>query len=176
MATYDSTIAITQGILTTLTHILTKAEQEHPNPSSLLDARLHPDMYPLTDQVRCLTQFSEYLSARLTDREATQLGSKPNTFAECHARIEGVLQTLRGADRDLVNAQGEAVKPTSRGPLGDVDMSGAVYAHAVVLPNIYFHLATVYGILRAQGVRVGKMDYYQGFVPLQGPASTGNHA
>lgn len=168
MATYDSTIGINQGILATLAHILTKAEQEHPDPSSLLDARLHPDMYPLTDQVRCLTQFSEYLAARLTDREPTQLGAKPNTFAECHARIETVLTTLRAADKDLVNAQGEAVKPTNRGPLGDVDMSGAVYAHAIVLPNIYFHLATAYGILRANGVGLGKMDYYQGFVPLQG--------
>lgn len=167
MATYDSTIAVTQGILNTLTHILTKAEQSHPDPSSLLNARLHPDMYPLTDQVRCLANFSEFLAARLTDREPAQLGSKPNTFAECHERIETVLSTLRAADKDLVNAQGEAVKPTNRGPLGEVDMSGAVYAHTIVLPNIYFHLATAYGILRAQGVQIGKMDYYQGFVPLQ---------
>ncbi|KAL4778620.1 hypothetical protein BJX76DRAFT_342799 [Aspergillus varians] len=164
--TYDSTITVVQAILTTLTHILQKATQSHPIPTTLLGARLHEDMYPLSDQVRCLTDFSSYLVARLTDRDPVPLGSKPTTFDECYARIETVRKALSEADRDVVNQQGRTVKPTNRGPLGQIDMSGAVYAHTVVIPNIYFHLTTAYGILRKEGVPLGKLDYYEGFILL----------
>ncbi|KAL4913549.1 hypothetical protein BDW62DRAFT_159763 [Aspergillus aurantiobrunneus] len=167
MTTYDTTIPVAQAILTTLTHILHKAEQTHPAPSTLLTSRLHPTMYPLADQVRCLTQFTTFLAARLTNHEATHLGGNPDTFAECHARIEAVQRILAEADRDVVNEQGALVKETSRGPLGSVDMSGSRYAHTIVLPNVYFHLVTAYDVLRANGVEVGKMDYYQGFLPFQ---------
>ncbi|KAL2813212.1 hypothetical protein BDW59DRAFT_178277 [Aspergillus cavernicola] len=148
--TYDGTISVVQAILTTLTHILIKAEESHPNAHSLLEARLY-----------------SYLAARLTDRESVMLGSKPTTFSECYERIETVHKVLREAEKDVVNQQCDVVKPTSRGPLGAVDMSGAVYAHAIALPNIYFHLMAAHGNLRKEGVPLGKMDYYQGFVPLQ---------
>ena len=56
---YDSTIAPLKSILTTLSHILHQAENTHPNPTALLEARLHDNMYPLPDQIRLATQFSE---------------------------------------------------------------------------------------------------------------------
>ena len=63
----DGTI-VAQGILCSLSHILHQAEQR-PDASTLFEARLYEDMYPLTDQVRLATQFSENLLARLTGRE-----------------------------------------------------------------------------------------------------------
>jgi hypothetical protein len=33
------------------------------------------------------------------------------------------------------------------------------------LPNIYFHLTTAYGILRKEGIPLGKVDYFTGFFP-----------
>lgn len=32
-------------------------------------------------------------------------------------------------------------------------------------PNIYFHVVTAYGILRKQGVPLGKFDYLGPFLP-----------
>jgi hypothetical protein len=46
-------------------------------------------------------------------------------------------------------------------------MSGATYAHNISLPNIFFHVATAYGILRKEGVPLGKREYYVGFFPEQ---------
>ncbi|TVY92499.1 hypothetical protein LAWI1_G002218 [Lachnellula willkommii] len=163
---YDGTIAVVQSVINSLSHILHLAEQR-PNASTLLAARLHDDMYPLADQVRIATQFSENLVARLTGREPVAFQGNPATFAECYERIETVRKRLGGADKNVVNQHGDIVGATQIGPEKTVGMSGAAYARSVALPNIYFHLATAYGILRKEGVPLGKRDYYVGFFPQQ---------
>lgn len=161
---YDGTIAVIQAILNSLSHILHKAEQTS-RASTLLEARLHEDMYPLPDQVRLVTQFSENVVARLTGREAVTFQGNPTTFAEFFERIETVLKALNEADKDVVNQHGDVLGPTPIGPGKSVEMSGATYVHSIALPNIYFHLTTAYGILRMEGVPLGKQDYYVGFFP-----------
>ncbi|KAE8416988.1 hypothetical protein BDV36DRAFT_258488 [Aspergillus pseudocaelatus] len=164
---YDGTIPVVQAILNSLSHILHQAGQ-HPNATTLLAARLHEDMYPLTDQVRIATQFSENLVARLTGREPAMFDGSPTTFAECYERIETVLKASNEADKDVVNQHADVVATTKMGPEKAVDMTAAAYAHSVALPNIYFHLTTAYGILRKEGVPLGKRDYYVGFFPHLG--------
>lgn len=38
-------------------------------------------------------------------------------------------------------------------------MSAADYIKQITIPNVYFHLAMAYAILRHQGVDIGKMDF-----------------
>ncbi|GKZ32765.1 hypothetical protein AbraIFM66950_002384 [Aspergillus brasiliensis] len=176
---YDTTFPILTSILKTLLHLLRTAEGTHANPSSLLlNSRLHPTMYPLTDQIRLATSFSVRLIARLTNHpEADTLPTtllpegNPQSFAECYARIDKVLELLRDADNDPtkkeeVNRNAETVKPAPMGPGVEVDVTNALYAHTMVLPNIYFHLNTAYGIIRMEGVEIGKKDLYVGFGEL----------
>lgn len=163
---YDGTIPVLRSILTTLSHVLTQGTQ-HPKADTFLDARLIEDMYPLSDQVRLVTQFSENLVARLTGREAVTFEGKPATYAECFERIETVLKAVNEADKDVVNQGGDKVESTKIGPRDLGDMSGATYAHMMVLPNIYFHLTTAYDILRKEGVPLGKKDYFVGFFAKQ---------
>ncbi|CAI7606346.1 unnamed protein product [Penicillium glandicola] len=148
---YDGTITVTQHILGSLSHFLQQAEQS-PKATDLLDARLHEDMYPVTDQVRLATQFSENLVARLTGREPVVTEGKPTTYAECYERIEKVLKALKEADKDVVNQHADVLKLTQMGPEQAAEITGATYAHAIALPNIYFHLTTAYGILRKEGL------------------------
>ncbi|GAD99919.1 hypothetical protein AOR_1_404184 [Paecilomyces variotii No. 5] len=161
---YDGTIVVVQSILNTLSHILHQAEQR-TDAISLLEARLHEDMYPLTDQVRLATQFSENLVARLTGREPVTFEGKPTTFSQCYDRIETVLKALKEADKNVVNKNGDVVATAKLGPENTAELSGAVYAQYLALPNIFFHLTTAYGILRKEGVPLGKRDYYVGFFP-----------
>jgi hypothetical protein len=167
---YDGTIVVVQGIVNTLYHILRQAEQ-CPNAGTLLEARLHKDMYPLTDQVRLVTQFSENLAARLASREPVTFERDLTTFAKFYERIETVLKVLGDADKDLVNRHADIVGATQMGPETWVDMSGATYAHTIAIPNIYFHVTTAYGILRKEGVPLGKQDYYFGFFPRELPGA-----
>ena len=38
------------------------------------------------------------------------------------------------------------------------------YSVRFAIPNFYFHVVTTYGILRAKGVQIGKLDYLSDFV------------
>lgn len=164
--TYDTSILVLQGVLGSLTHILKKAE-EQPNADSLLTtARLYEDMYPMTDQVRITAQYSENILARLTGREPETFDRDLGSYAKCYERIELVLKSLKEADKDVVNAHVDDVAPTPFGPGKVVDMKNAVWVHSIALPNVYFHLTTAYGILRKEGVPLGKLDYYAGFAPI----------
>lgn len=163
---YDGTIAVVKSILATLIHILHQAEKR-PNADALFSARLHEDMYPLTDQIRLATQFSENLAAKLTGRPPVVFQGDLAAFPKCYERIDAALKALNEADKDVVNQHSAVVSSTPVGPDKFVDMSGAAYAHTIVLPNIYFHLSIAYGILRKEGVPLGKRDYYEGFFPQQ---------
>ena len=46
-------------------------------------------------------------------------------------------------------------------PLGrnKMKMKGADYIFHFALPNFYFHFTTAYGILRHNGVEIGKRDF-----------------
>jgi hypothetical protein len=161
---YDGTIVVAQSLPKPISHVLHKAEQR-PDSSTLLEARIYEDMYPLSDQVRLATQFSENLVARLTGREPVTFENNLTTFATVYERIETTLKVLNDADKDVVNEHTDVLAATRLGPETTVQMSGAMYAHSIVLPNIYFHLTTAYGILRKEGVPLGKRDYYAGFFP-----------
>ena len=47
-------------------------------------------------------------------------------------------------------------------PNNTFEFSGTDYVGKFVLPNVYFHITTAYGILRNQGVKLGKPDYLGG--------------
>ncbi|OKP14191.1 hypothetical protein PENSUB_104 [Penicillium subrubescens] len=125
---YDGTIPVLQSLLRTLTHILQKASND-PSPAkteaTFFSARLTPDMYPLPDQIRIATQFSENLVARLTNREPVKFEGSPTTFAQSYERINTVLKSLDEADKETVNGLADVLKPTQLGPEIVVDMSCA---------------------------------------------------
>lgn len=161
---YDGTIVVLRDILKSLSHILHKAEKSH-DAATLLAARLHPDMYALPDQIRLATQYSENSVARLSGREAVTFEEPLTSFEGFYERIEKVMKTLEGAEKEVVNRCGEESGLTRLSPQYEVMMSGATYVHTIALPNVYFHLGTAYGILRKEGVPLGKFDYYNGFIP-----------
>ena len=44
-------------------------------------------------------------------------------------------------------------------PNATLEYKGGDYVNKFVLPNVYFHITTAYGILRNLGVALGKTDY-----------------
>jgi hypothetical protein len=161
---YDGTLVVVQSLLTTLSHVLHQAE-ERPDSSTLLEARLFEDMLPLADQVRISTQYSENMVSKLTGVEAVVFDGDFATFAKCYARIEAVLKKVNEADKDIVNQHGDLLVTTPLGPGKTVELSAATYANLIAFPNIYFHITTAYGILRKEGVPLGKRDFYTGLHP-----------
>lgn len=163
---YDGTIVMAQSALTSLAHILHQAEQS-PNAADLLTARLHDDMKPLTFQVHIATQVTEKMLARLTGREPVVYDENLTSFPDLHERLQTAIKALGEADKDTVNRRGEEVEATALAPGTVLPMSGAAFANATAIPNIFFHLTTAYAILRKEGVPLGKRDYIMSFVTSQ---------
>jgi hypothetical protein len=122
-------------------------------------------MKSLSYQVFAATTQTSLALAKLTAESfQTEDTSKDvvYTYAEMYTRIDKVLQALDTVDKDFILEHCEAVKPTTLG--ADIQpMSGITYA-CIMQANIFFHVTTAYGILRKEGVPLGKVDYLLPFV------------
>lgn len=148
--------------LENLRHILARGaahcEARKIDPSALIQFRLYPDMRPLTFQVQVACDMAKGCVARLSGGEAPKFEDNEQTFADLESRIDRTLAYLRGIKAEQIDDTEE--KPvTLKTPRGDLNFQGLAYVQGFVLPNVYFHCATAYNILRHNGVEVGKMDF-----------------
>lgn len=151
---------------------LRKAQAERPGGAAeaLLSARLAPDMFPLSTQVRfaCVqaqegmyrldaTAFPPALQALLD--EGRNASEHPGSMADALARIDATVTLVRAlASRpDDTDEQ----RPIAHAlPAGMVfDLTAAQYTRDWALPQFYFHVMTAYAILRGAGIGLGKVDY-----------------
>ena len=143
--------------------ILTKAEAHCEArkiaPEVLLSARLYPDMLPLSRQVQLACDFAMKGCARLTNSEVPSTPDTEKTFGELKARLAKAIDYVKafkpaqfeGADTKDVTF------PT--GPDKTMTLKGQAFLSNVAFPNFYFHAATAHGILRHNGVEIGKRDF-----------------
>jgi hypothetical protein len=159
---YRATVPTFLMMLANLSAILKKAaahaEARKIDPSVLVNARLYPDMFPLTRQVQIAADFAKRASGRLAGTEPPPYEDNETNFDELQARIAktvAYIKTLKpeafeGAETRKVNIP---VRDKTRA------VNGAVYLFDYALPNFYFHLTMTYAILRHNGVELGKGDY-----------------
>lgn len=134
------------------------AEARGLDPRTLIGARLHPDMYPLSRQVQIACDMVKGGAARLAGIDAPPRPDTETTFPELIERIEWTQAFLRRFDADQID--GSETRPiTMRTPFGELHFEGQQYLLAFVLPNLYFHSATAYNVLRHSGVELGKRDF-----------------
>ena len=155
---YDASVPIVQNSIAALSAILKKAESA-PNAASMVDARIHPDMLPLSFQVHFATDLAQKMLARLTGNEPAKLENDFKTFADFQARVDETQALLAKADKDVINKRAGETVPLGLGPGKTVNILGTNYVDAYSLPNIFFHVTTAYNILRKEGVPLGKLDF-----------------
>ena len=159
-------------LLTALSAWLTKAEEQLPDDEAeaLLSARLAPDMFPLSTQIRfaCVQAqegvyrlkgepFPASIQALLT--EGRDAGERPGTLADARARIEETVALVRSSAAEPEDA--DPARPIEHDlPTGMIfDLTAEQYARDWALSQLYFHVVTAYAILRSGGVALGKADY-----------------
>lgn len=149
-------------MLRNLSAILTKAETQAKakgyEPAVLLTARLAPDMFTLTRQVQIATDHAKGCVARLAGHQIEAIEDTETTFAELQARIARVLAIVEAYKPEAFEGS-ETREITIKLPNGDIKFSGIDYVNHWAMPNFYFHAATAYGILRANGIELGKKDF-----------------
>jgi hypothetical protein len=134
------------------------AAEKKIEESALLDARLFPDMFPLTMQVRIATDFARGTTGRLAGSEPPKTEDNEKSFAELVARVDAAIAYVRGfAAASFAGAEERKISRKIRG--AERTFSGTDYLYQYSLPNFYFHLTTAYAILRHNGVPVGKGDF-----------------
>ena len=134
------------------------AEAERIDPATLVEARLAPDMYPLSGQIQRVSDAAKFGAARLAGLTPPPFEDNETTLAQLRERLAKTVAYLESVGPDQVDGrEEETVTLTLRDR--KVDFTGRDYALKMVLPNFYFHVVTTYDILRHQGVEIGKRDY-----------------
>ena len=162
LSIHSASVGIMTRMLENLSTILdlavAHAEKSGIDPATYASARLAPDMHPLTSQIQLASDSAKGAGARLSGVVAPSFADTETTFPEMQERIAKTITFLGSVDRAEVDASADrTVELKTRG--GTTVFKGADYLEKFALPNFMFHVATAYGILRAQGVPLGKQDY-----------------
>ena len=134
------------------------AETRKIDPSVLLNARLAPDMFPLSRQVQIACDGASAGTALLAGIDAPSFADDETSFAELQARIAQVQTFLQGIGAAQLDGSEERTVTLSRRGK-DTHFQGQAFLLDHVLPNFYFHVTTAYAILRHNGVAIGKRDF-----------------
>lgn len=109
-------------------------------------------------------QTSQQAVARLSGTEAQTFENNLKTFADFYKRIEEVAAIVSKADKALIESRADSTISIGFGPGKSVDVSAAGYVNGWLVPNLFFHITTVYNILRKEGVELGKLDYLKSYI------------
>jgi uncharacterized protein len=152
------------------------AEKMEDGGETLLAARLAPDMFPLSTQIRFACVQAQEGLFRLRQEafppsiaelleEGRNGAERPGSIADALARINATIELVEAAAADAPDL--DPAMPIAHSlPQGMVfDLTAEQYVRDWALPQFYFHLNTAYAILRAQGVELGKADYVAHMFP-----------
>ena len=160
---YQASIPLLTRTLNNLASILKKgeahAEAKKIDPAVLINSRLYPDMFALARQVQIASDVARRGVSRLAGVEAPKVEDTETTFTELIERLQQAvtyLETFTPEQLDGTEAK-EVTVPIGGGET--MVMQGWPFLSFFVLPNVYFHVATAYDILRHNGVEVGKRDF-----------------
>jgi hypothetical protein len=148
--------------LANLSAILHKAEAHAAarkiDPAVFINARLAPDMFPLSRQVQSASDSAKGCAARLAGVAVPSYADTETTFPELQARITRTVAFLQSLGPELIDGSEErAIVLKLRGQ--ETRFTGQFYLLNYDLPNFFFHAVTAYDILRHNGVEIGKQDF-----------------
>lgn len=123
----------------------------------LLTSRLAPDMHDFIYQVQSACDYVKGAAAWLSGQTPPRHEDYEKTTDELRARIRKTVAFAEGV-KEAAYADASAQKITLSWMPGKV-LGGADYLLQMAVPNIFFHIAMAYAILRHNGVDVGKRDF-----------------
>ena len=125
----------------------------------LLNYRLFPDMFPLSRQVQIATDTLSRGAARLAGMDLPAFPDVETSFAQLIDRAQKANAYVQAASSEAMDKRCNTIVNIPVGGGQEMPMTCAAYLQSFVFPNVYFHAATAYNILRHNGVSLGKRDY-----------------
>lgn len=154
------------GALTTLNHLLDKgaefAAAKGVSEADMLGWRLIGDMHPLAFQAMVVINFSRQWPARVVGVDVPDAIASDLDLAGFKAAIADAKAYLAGLTPEQFAGRDEVPLTFQIGPGMSPTLPSGRWLSNFATTNLYFHLSTAYGILRAQGVQIGKADLFAG--------------
>ena len=163
LSMHSASVPVFRQMLGSLAALLTKAEshaaEKKIEPAALLQARLFPDMFALTRQVQIACDFAKSVPCRLANIDPPSYEDNEQTFAELQARIAKTLALIDSLDPAAFAGSESREVVLRAGTPKEKRFGGQDYLLAYGMPQFFFHVTTVYALLRHNGVEVGKRDF-----------------
>lgn len=160
---YDAVVPSNLQILGALDRVMEKAkafcDERGVTQADLIEARLAPDMFPLGYQVKsCAVHSIGGIEGARAGSFSPDRNAWPTDFDGLRNILQRASAELSSLDRKTVD---ELTEADTHFALGETKLpfTGANFLLSFSQPNFYFHAATAYAILRAQGVNLGKRDF-----------------
>jgi hypothetical protein len=158
------------------------AAAQNMTGQELLGVRLAVDMFPLHSQVRIAAFQAQEAIFRLRGQDTPAAIEALRTHAATKQEETGTLADLREMLADTIAFVGgvgpdefdaAADRPIAHAlPMGMVfDMTGSTFVRDWALPQLSFHVAMAYALLRSAGVPIGKRDYVPYLFPYLRPGT-----
>lgn len=150
--------------LDTIDHVLRKGEEHAAaagiDPESILDWRLVDDMNPLRFQLAIVIDYSRSWIALGAGVEAPPAIGDALELAGFHKAIADAKAFLAGLTPEQFAGRDELEHTHTLGNELTLTMPVEQWLRVFALTNIHFHMSMAYGILRARGVPIGKVDLF----------------
>ncbi len=161
---YTATVTAFRQIVAAAQGVVAKgqafAAEKGLDPATLIEARLTPDMLPFAYQVYSLATHSVgALKGVRAGSFSPHRGPFPDSFAAAGALLAATADELAALDPAEIDGFAGKDVAFTIGETYRLDFTAEDFLLSFSLPNFYFHAATAYDILRAQGVPLGKRDY-----------------
>ncbi|WP_332608824.1 DUF1993 domain-containing protein [Achromobacter sp. ESBL13] len=162
LSVYQASVPVFIRGMTVLASLLEKAaahaQAQGIDPAELVNARLAPDMYPLSGQIQRASDAAKFAVQRLSQGQAPKFADEEKTFEELQQRIANTIAYLQSVTAEQVEGAADRQIVVNFGDFKP-EFRGDTYLLTFALPNFYFHVTTAYDILRHAGVKIGKLDF-----------------
>lgn len=160
---YDAFVPSCRQIVGSTLALIDKAERHCTEtgcaPEDIAGASLHPSMLPLGFQIKSAAQHSAGAIEGVREGRFSPLGGEmPVDFAGMKSMLEqaeAALATITADEMEgFIGRDMLFEMPGLKLPF-----TAEQFLLSFSQPNFYFHASTAYGILRANGVGLGKRDF-----------------
>lgn len=151
------------------------AKANDVDPEDYLTARMYPDMGDFRFQVYRFTTTAQDIVERCNPSAPTlRVTDEQKTFPELIARVDTTVEYLESLSPDVFYGKEDdeivllVGKLLPNGPI-ETRFSAFEYVLKHGHPYFWFHVTTMYDLLRSKGVPLGKADYLNGagLIPMK---------
>jgi hypothetical protein len=135
------------------------AEARGIDPAVLLGMRLSPTMFNLTRQVCEANRHATIAGALLAGQAPPVVLETEADIAELKGRISRTIGFLQGLPREAIEASTDREVVFTFRTGATRTFTGRSLLLTFTLPQLFFHIATAYDILRHAGVPLAKPDF-----------------